>query len=130
MDIAGSEGRRVGGMPIHRDAGYDALCAEVARRIKAARAEALLYQTELAEMIGAQRVSMCRWEGGKVLPQPCQLKKLAKAFAKHRVKFDVSDLFPAGIPKREYWAGDGCLEAAIAAMAAGQAGDEKEDGEG
>lgn len=50
--------------------------------LKRLREEALLSQTELAELCGVSRHTIWKWEHGQVGPSPAHRRKLAEIFRK------------------------------------------------
>ena len=60
---------------------------KLGKRIRLARVEADLTQTQLAERIQAKQKSISRYEAGKSIPQVATLMKLAKALKKPLAHF-------------------------------------------
>ncbi|MDY0214463.1 MAG: helix-turn-helix domain-containing protein [Bacilli bacterium] len=53
------------------------------RLIKRLRASLFLSQTDLAEILGTNKVSVSRWENGKFIPSNKYKKELYVLFKKH-----------------------------------------------
>ncbi len=63
------------------------VAAKLGKKIKLARVELDLTQTELARKIGAKQKSISRYEAGKSVPKVETLSKLAKALKQPAAHF-------------------------------------------